>query len=110
MTRSDVAKLFIGNKLELADGSMATVKGIDHSDETVTFQYDAMPSPMSAPAVAITSALGGYMSSKIMSSDGALNPVEPPVDPPVKALEATKTTTVRCKWIELVNAAIIKSQ
>jgi hypothetical protein len=101
MTRNEIKALFSGNKLELVDGSIVTVKSSNQEDETVTFQYDAVPKA-TGPALSSIAALGGFLGPKIISADGAISSEGQPVNPPVA--QAELTTTVRCKWIELVGA------
>jgi hypothetical protein len=100
MTRDEIKTLGIGSKLQLIDGQIGAVQSIDLNNEWVTFQYEAKTTTTGSDAY---SALGGWMGPKIISADGAIDLNPPPVPPPV-ALAADLTTTVRCKWVELVNA------
>jgi hypothetical protein len=104
MTRNEIRALALGNKLELIDGSMVTVKGLDQEAGTITFQYDA--EPKAAPAMVADAALGGFMGPKIISADGAISSEGQPVNPP--AAQVDLTTTVRCKWIELTSASKVE--
>jgi hypothetical protein len=101
MTRNEIKALALGTRLELVDGSIVTVKGVDQEGGTIAFEYDI--TPLAAPAMAADAAMGGFMGPKIISADGAISATAPPVPPP--ATQAVLTTTVRCKWLELANAA-----
>jgi hypothetical protein len=106
MTKNEIISLGIGTKLKLIEDSIVTVQGLDQGDQTITFQYEK--TPKTAGELEGMTAQGGWIGTKEMSADGAIDAEGPPVDPPPEAAKAQAEglkTTVRCKWTELRDAS-----